>query len=149
MEHPAESSWLDGAQSVDHQAVINPAGRITLDNEVQQDLMVVLQRLRPAERVCFVLHDAFQIPFSEVAEIIGQSATTCRQLAKRARVKLKRNDAVENRAPGHQLHRLSQAFLQACSDGNLEALTALLHPDVWGIDDFVVERPAAHPTTPQ
>jgi RNA polymerase sigma-70 factor (ECF subfamily) len=146
MEHPAETSWLDGALSVDHQAFGNPADRITLDDQVRQALMLMLERLRPAERVAFVLHDVFQVPFSEVAEILGQPATTCRQLAKRARAKLKRKDVIQRDdthqdASGSELHQLSQAFLEACANGNLEALTGLLHPDVWGVADFALGDP--------
>jgi RNA polymerase sigma-70 factor, ECF subfamily len=61
IEHPAETSWLDGALSVDHQAFGNSADRVTLDDEVRQALMIMLERLRPAERVAFVLHDVFQV----------------------------------------------------------------------------------------
>jgi RNA polymerase sigma-70 factor, ECF subfamily len=67
-------------------------------------------------------------------------------LAKRARAKLKRNDAIHRDAihqdaSGSELHQLSQAFLEACANGSLEALTGLLHPDVWGIADFALGDP--------
>jgi len=63
----------------------DPADRVTLDDSVRLALLVVLQRLSPAERVVFVLHDIFAVPFNSIAQTVGRSAAGCRQLARRAR----------------------------------------------------------------
>ena len=65
----------------------DPADRVTLDDEVRTALLEVLRRLTPGERVAFVLHDVFQMPFDEIAETVGRPVGTCRQLARRARAK--------------------------------------------------------------
>ncbi len=65
----------------------NPLDRITLDDEVRLALLVMLHRLSPAERVVFVLHDVFQMPFDTIAQTVGRPAPSCRQLARRARLK--------------------------------------------------------------
>ena len=66
----------------------DPADRVTLDDNVRLALLVVLQRLGPAERVVFVLHDIFAVPFDSIAQTVGRSAASCRQLARRARQKI-------------------------------------------------------------
>jgi RNA polymerase sigma-70 factor, ECF subfamily len=66
----------------------DPADRITFDDRVRIALLVMLQRLSPAERVVFVLHDVFGMPFGTIAETVGRSAPACRQLARRARQKI-------------------------------------------------------------
>jgi RNA polymerase sigma-70 factor (ECF subfamily) len=63
----------------------DPAERVTLDDSVRMALLVVLERLTPAERAAFVLHDLFRFSFEDVARIVGRSAEACRQLASRAR----------------------------------------------------------------
>ena len=63
----------------------DPADRATLDDEVHDALLEVRRRLSPAERVAFVLHDVFQVPFGTVAQTVGRPVGTCRQLARRAR----------------------------------------------------------------
>src|SRR5882757_6641629 len=82
-EQPDESGVLDIAPS--HEP--DPADRVTLDDEVRTALLQVLRRLSPGERVAFVLHDVFQLPFDEIAEAVGRPVGTCRQLARRARAK--------------------------------------------------------------
>jgi len=66
----------------------DPADRVTLDDGVSLALLVLLQRLSPAERVVFVLHDVFQLPFPAIADTVGRTAQACRQLATRARQKI-------------------------------------------------------------
>ena len=66
---------------------LDPADRVTLDDEVRTALMEVLRRLSPGERVAFVLHDVFGVPFDTIAETVGRPVGTCRQLARRARAK--------------------------------------------------------------
>ena len=69
-ERPSDTAWLDSALSLGQQTVLDPADRVTLDEEVSEALLILLQRLSPAERVSFVLHDVFQLPFDHVAEIL-------------------------------------------------------------------------------
>jgi RNA polymerase sigma-70 factor, ECF subfamily len=117
---------------------IDPADRITLDDELSFALLVVLQRLKPAERVVFVLHDVFQMPFDSVAETVGRPAATCRQLARRARLKIA--SETDWSGPGRvevaQQRLVTERFIQACSSGDLSALLEVLDPDVWGDVDL-------------
>lgn len=118
-------------------APVDPADRVTLDDEVKSALHVVLERLTPAERVVFVLHDIFQTPFDTIAETVGRPAPTCRQLARRARLKIR---AGNPGAPGevdvaaHQA--IAERFIEVCSAGDVDALIPLLDPDVWGDADL-------------
>ena len=128
-------------EALPQQLAADPADRITLDDHVRTALFVVLERLSPAERVAFVLHDVFQLPFEAVAETLGRPAGTCRQLARRARQKIADG-------PGHQHdvapaeHRLvTERFITACTNGDLDALLAVLHPDAWGVAEFVAGSP--------
>jgi RNA polymerase sigma-70 factor, ECF subfamily len=141
-ERPSDTAWLDSALSLGRQTVVDPADRVTLDEEVSEALLIMLQRLSPAERVSFVLHDVFQLPFGQVAEILGKPSATCRQLAKRARAKVAAGPHPTKREMAdHELQRISQTFLAACANGDLEALTAVLHDEVWGVADFSVGDP--------
>ena len=137
-EHAHETSTIESAGPPVSQAPpIDPADRITLDDEVRLALLVVLQRLKPAERVVFVLHDIFQLPFATIAEALGRPAPGCRQLARRARMKIKAETdqaSLEINAAEHRL--VAERFIQACSSGDLSALLKLLHPDVSGDVDL-------------
>jgi RNA polymerase sigma-70 factor (ECF subfamily) len=132
-EHPDESGALDASPSTE----IDPADRITLDDEVRTALLEVLRRLSPGERVAFVMHDVFQMPFEEIAQAVGRPVGTCRQLARRARTKFA--DASPRRADISEVeHRIViDKFIAACANGDLEALTAVLDPTVWGVATFV------------
>ena len=127
-EHPDEPGVLD-APSPD----LEPADRVTLDDDVRTALLEVLRRLSPGERVAFVLHDVFQLPFDEIAETVGRPVGTCRQLARRARAKF--SDASPRPADiadrEHQL--VTERFIAACANGDLQSLTAILDPSVWGV----------------
>jgi RNA polymerase sigma-70 factor (ECF subfamily) len=93
-EHAYDTSTIEFVGEPALQArPVDPADRVTLDDEVRTALLVVLERLTPAERVVFVLHDIFQTPFDSIAETVGKPAATCRQLARRARVKLQEEHA--------------------------------------------------------
>jgi RNA polymerase sigma-70 factor, ECF subfamily len=141
-ERPSDTAWLDSALSLGQQTVVDPADRVTLDEEVSEALLILLQRLGPAERVSFVLHDVFQLPFGEVAEVLGKPSATCRQLAKRARAKLASGpQTTESEVADHELHKISQTFLAACANGDFQALTAVLHEQAWGVADFTVGDP--------
>jgi RNA polymerase sigma-70 factor, ECF subfamily len=91
-ERPHDSSEIEfvppRTEPVAGSGPADPADRVTLDDNVRLALLVVLQRLSPAERVVFVLHDIFQVPFDTIAQTVGRPAATCRQLARRARQKI-------------------------------------------------------------
>jgi RNA polymerase sigma-70 factor (ECF subfamily) len=112
---------------------VDPADRVTLDDGVRLALLVVLERLSPAERVAFVLHDIFGVPFDAVAETVGRPEATCRQLARRARLKLDSSDGARRATVTPDEHRLvTDRFIAACASGSFEGLLAVLDPDVTG-----------------
>ncbi|PDT20810.1 sigma-70 family RNA polymerase sigma factor [Rhizobium hidalgonense] len=92
-------------------------------------LLVVLQTLAPAERVAFVLHDMFDLPFDEIASIIGRSSAATRQLASRARRRVQGIDETTAVDLGRK-RTIAEAFLAASRKGDLAALIAVLAPDV-------------------
>ncbi|MEN3535948.1 RNA polymerase sigma factor SigJ [Microbispora sp. ZYX-F-249] len=107
----------------------DPAERVTLDESMSMAMLVVLESLSPAERTAFVLHDVFGLTFAEVGAAVGRSPAACRQLAARARAH------VESRAPRFDVdpaehRRVVRAFARACLGDDLDALLALLDPDV-------------------
>jgi RNA polymerase sigma-70 factor, ECF subfamily len=115
----------------------DPADRVTLDDEVRSALLVVLERLTPAERIVFVLHDIFQTPFESIATTVGRPAATCRQLARRARLKVASDVAVVAHDVDAVQHRLIiDQFIDAVSRGDIDALVPLLDPKVWGDADM-------------
>jgi RNA polymerase sigma-70 factor (ECF subfamily) len=122
----------------------DPADRVTLDDEIRTALLEVLRRLSPGERVSFVLHDVFGLPFDAIAETVGRPPGTCRQLARRARAKF----AVAQPKPGevsvaeHQV--VTEKFITACANGDLDALAAVLDPTVWGVGNVLTD-PALPP----
>jgi RNA polymerase sigma-70 factor (ECF subfamily) len=115
----------------------DPADRVTLDDEVRSALLLVLERLTPAERVVFVLHDIFQTPFDKIAISVGRPAATCRQLAVRARRKIAAEAVSSSQAVDVTQHRvIADRFIDAMSRGDIDALIPLLDPDVWGDADL-------------
>ena len=111
----------------------DPADRITLDNNVRLALLVVLQRLSPAERVVFVLHDIFAVPFGSIAQTIGRPVANCRQLARRARQKIEaRPGGVSFDVAAAEHRRVTEKFIAACAHGDLDGLLEVLAPDAWG-----------------
>ena len=122
-----------GALEVARSPELEPADRVTLDDEVRTALLEVLRRLSPGERVAFVLHDVFALPFDEIAETVGRPVGTCRQLARRARAKFADSSPrlAEVTDGDHQL--VTERFITACANGDLQALTAVLDPAVWGV----------------
>jgi RNA polymerase sigma-70 factor, ECF subfamily len=111
---------------------IDPADRVTLDDEVRLALLIMLERLSPAERVVFVLHDIFQVPYGAIATTVGSRAPTCRQLAHRARRKINESRISSGGVEPAQHHFVTTAFIEACSNGDLDALLEVLDPDVSG-----------------
>jgi RNA polymerase sigma factor (sigma-70 family) len=107
----------------------HPEDEAMLADSVGRALLVILDTLAPAERLAFVLHDMFAVPFDEIAPIVGRSPAAARQLASRARRRVQGAGGV----PGadHSRHReIVAAFLAASRSGQFDALVALLDPDV-------------------
>jgi RNA polymerase sigma-70 factor (ECF subfamily) len=112
----------------------DPADHVTLDESVSYALLTVLEQLSPAERTAFVLHDVFDVPFGEIAEVVGRTPEAVRQLASRARRHVKR-ETPRFAASRDEHDRAVRAFAQAVDEGNLDGLVAVLDPDVvWTSD---------------
>jgi RNA polymerase sigma factor (sigma-70 family) len=114
---------------VTREAGSDPEHEALLADSVGLALLVVLETLTPAERLAFVLHDMFALPFEEIAPIVDRSPTAARKLASRARRRVQGAAP----APDTDLARqraVADAFLAAARDGDFEALVALLDPDV-------------------
>jgi RNA polymerase sigma-70 factor (ECF subfamily) len=125
-----------------------PEQEAVLADSVGLALLVVLDRLAPAERVAFVLHDMFGVPFEEIAGITGRSADAARQLASRARRRVRGDDGAPGADPasGERLarqHAVAEAFLAASRAGDLTALLAVLDPDVVLHADAVTAPPGS------
>ena len=124
-----------------------PEDEALLADSVGLALQVVLETLPPAERLAFVLHDMFQLPFEEIAPIVGRTPVAARQLASRARRRVKGADLSE---PDRDLARqrtVVDAFFRAAREGDLDGLVAVLDPGVvLHIDAGAARRPAASMT---
>ena len=121
----------------------DPEGSVVLADSVGLALQVVLGTLAPAERVAFVLHDMFDVPFDEIAPLVGRSPASARQLASRARRRV--GDAGLH-TPDPDLDRQREvvdAFFAAAHGGDLDALVAVLDPDVLVRSDGGTARPDA------
>ncbi|WP_327150093.1 sigma-70 family RNA polymerase sigma factor [Nocardia sp. NBC_01329] len=124
---------LSGTDVVDDRAeratTISPEQETMMADSVGSALLVVLDTLSPAERLAFVLHDMFAVPFDEIAEIVGRSSTATRQLASRARRRVHGIDqpaAIDTA----QRKQIVDAFLRAARTGRFDTLLELLDPDV-------------------
>ena len=107
---------------------VDPADEALIADSVGLALLVVLNQLAPAERLAFVLHDVFDVPFERIAPIVDRSEPATRQLASRARRRLRSTDAPETDLA--EQWELVDAFLAAARDGDFEALLKVLDPDV-------------------
>ena len=107
----------------------DPEHEALLADSVGLALLVVLETLTPAERLAFVLHDMFAVPFDEIAPIVDRSPEAARQLASRARRRVRDNAPVTDADLDTQ-RRVVDAFLAAARDGDFAALVAVLDPDV-------------------
>ena len=136
-ESPAETTVLETRLTPS----VDPADRVTLDDQVSGALLAVLHRLSPGERVAFVLHDVFKVPFDEIAETVGRPVGTCRQLARRARLKVQAAGPPVAEVSRDEHQAVMEKFIAACATGDLAALTAVLDPGVWGAATFVGEPP--------
>jgi RNA polymerase sigma-70 factor (ECF subfamily) len=106
----------------------NPEYEALLADSVGLALLVVLDSLTPAERLAFVLHDMFAVPFSEIAPIVGATPTAARQLASRARRRVRGATPADD-ADLKQQRELVDAFLAASREGDFQGLLAVLDPD--------------------
>jgi RNA polymerase sigma-70 factor (ECF subfamily) len=129
--------------------LVSPAGDLQPEEEalladsVGLALLVVLDTLAPAERLAFVLHDLFELPFEEIAPMVGRTPAAARQLASRARRRVK---GAEVPAPDPDLARqraVVDAFFSAARGGDFDALVAVLDPDVVLRLDAGARRPTA------
>jgi RNA polymerase sigma-70 factor (ECF subfamily) len=108
---------------------IDPEHEALLADSVGLALLVVLETLSPAERLAFVLHDMFSVPFEEIAPVVGRSPTAARQLASRARRRVQGEAHVPDADLATQ-REVVDAFLAASRDGDFDTLLAVLDPDV-------------------
>jgi RNA polymerase sigma-70 factor (ECF subfamily) len=110
-------------------AAIDPEQETLLADSVGLALLVVLDTLEPAERLAFVLHDMFAVPFDDIAAMVGRTPEAARQLASRARRRVQRDAAVPDPDLGRQ-REVVDAFFAAARHGDFDALVAVLDPEV-------------------
>jgi RNA polymerase sigma-70 factor (ECF subfamily) len=106
----------------------DPLDRVAQDDTVSTALLLVLESMTPAERVAFVLHDVFGLPFDQIAESVGRSPAACRQLAASARRRVRERREGEASPADHR--RVVRAFAAAAAGGDLAELVGVLDPDV-------------------
>ena len=137
-EEPMEGRVPDPI--VSPQEGTDPEHEALLADSVGLALLVVLETLAPAERVAFVLHDMFAVPFDEIASITGRSPAAARQLASRARRRVQAQAPVPDPDPARQ-RRVVDAFFAAARRGDFDALVAVLDPDIVLREDGGTQRP--------
>jgi RNA polymerase sigma-70 factor (ECF subfamily) len=126
------------------QDVIDPEQEAVLGDSIGIALLVVLEKLAPAERVAFVLHDSFGVPFEEIARIVGRTADATRQLASRARRRV-RGATVASEADLARQRAIVDAFRAASREGDLDRLLALLDPEAAIKSDAIAVSAGAAP----
>jgi RNA polymerase sigma factor (sigma-70 family) len=135
-EESLEEQQLEAPES----PLTNPAEEALLADSVGSALLIVLETLTPGERVAFVLHDLFDLPFEEIAPIVGRSETAARQLASRARRRVRGGQ--EGREDEAKKREVVAAFLAASREGNFNALLQLLDPEILLTADDVAVKTA-------
>jgi RNA polymerase sigma factor (sigma-70 family) len=133
-EQPLEAVYVP-EPIVDRVDGTDPEHEALVADSVGLALLVVLETLSPAERLAFVLHDVFAVPFDEIAPIIDRSPAAARQLAMRARRRVRAKDTVPDADLAAQ-RDVVEAFLAAARDGDFDRLVAVLDPDVVLRQDF-------------
>ena len=126
-EEPLETHGSNLVMSRENRG--DPEHEVALCESVGLALLVVLETLAPAERVAFVLHDMFDLPFDEIAHVVGRNEAAARQLASRARRRVRGSPTVPTPDLSRQ-REVVEAFLAASRGGDFEALLAVLDPDV-------------------
>ncbi len=142
-EEPVGDSWPGVAEAAARDGVVagtggtaaagrprDPEDEVVLADSVGLALLVVLDTLTPAERLAFVLHDLFAMPFTEVAAVLGRSTDATRQLASRARRRVRGAPSPDRAADLARQREVTTAFLAAARGGDMSALVALLDSDV-------------------
>ncbi|MFW6691942.1 RNA polymerase sigma factor SigJ [Streptomyces sp. MAR4 CNX-425] len=122
------------------------AAQVLVDESVGTAMLLLMERLTPAERVAFVLHDVFGFPFARVAEVLGATPAASRKLASRARARVRAEGATAGRepaAPRAETERVLRAFKAAAEAGDMAALVELLHPGAVYVADGGGEATAA------
>jgi len=114
---------------VDRADATDPEQEALIADSVGLALLVVLETLTPAERLSYVLHDMFSVPFEEIGAIVGRSPEAARQLASRGRRRIRDADTTPDTSAAEQ-RAVVTAFLAAAREGNFDALVAVLDPDV-------------------
>jgi RNA polymerase sigma-70 factor (ECF subfamily) len=129
-EQPLEAHLPDPI--VDRAEGIDPEHEALLADSVGLALLVVLETLTPAERLAYVLHDMFSVPFEQIGAILERSPQAARQLASRARRRIRSAHTTPHHAEAgaHQEEEVVEAFLAAARDGDFDALLAVLDPDI-------------------
>jgi RNA polymerase sigma-70 factor (ECF subfamily) len=126
---------------VSRDGTLLPEEEALLADSVSLALLVVLDTLSPPERLAFVLHDMFQLPFDEIAPLVGRTPTAARQLASRARRRVRGTDLPAVEPNRTRQREVVDAFFRAARAGDFDALVALLDPDVVLRADFGPRRP--------
>jgi RNA polymerase sigma factor (sigma-70 family) len=139
-EEPLEPGIPDPIVSAP--AGVDPEHEALVADSVGLALLVVLETLSPAERLAFVLHDMFAVPFEEIASITGRSTAAARQLASRARRRVQGQAPTADSDLARQW-KVLEAFEAASRDGDFEGLLAVLDPDIVLREDDGTQRPAA------
>jgi RNA polymerase sigma factor (sigma-70 family) len=122
---------------------LQPEEEAVLADSVGLALLVVLDTLTPAERLAFVLHDMFELPFEEIAPMVGRSPAAARQLASRARRRVRGAEVPAPDPDRARQRAVVDAFFSAARGGDFDALVAVLDPDVVLRSDFGARRPGA------
>lgn len=138
-ESPGRIDDMKGFAPPQTQGSLDPADRVTLDDAVSSALNKVMRRLTPGERVTFILHDVFAVPFDTISQMTGRPTAGCRQLARRARAKLARAELQTAIAAEADHREVIDRFITACAGGDLQALAAVLDPSVWGVGTVLAE----------
>jgi len=141
-EDALDSSGPEPVANDNIEAVLEQESQLA--DSVGLALLVVLQTLAPAERIAFVLHDMFDLPFDEIAPVVGRSPTAARQLASRARRRVQ-GKAAEPDADRDAQRRVVDAFLTAARGGDMQGLLAALDPDIVVRSDAAARKLGASP----
>ena len=119
----------------------DPLAAVVAHEDARFAAMVVLERLSPDQRVAFVLHDGFAVPFADVADVLGTTEAAARKLASRARRAVAAGGHRRNRTPAHD--EVIGRLMAAMAAGDLDAVVGLLHPDVTFTGDSNGKAPTA------
>jgi RNA polymerase sigma factor (sigma-70 family) len=131
-EEPLDAQYLPDPIVERASGIDDPEHEALLADSVGLALLVVLETLTPAERLAYVLHDMFSVPFEEIGAILNRSPEAARQLASRARRRIRTAHTTPHHADAaaHHEEEVVEAFLAAARDGDFDALLAVLDPDI-------------------